>query len=802
MNRPFKPSSGGALAKLIASRPAVPNPTGESRVIPAESQEHKPMVESIVRQTDAQLAAQDAILEKLEANNPERFKGDETSLTGDETLARLVDDDFPFDDSQLEAIHGLVQEQYGCLTGPAGTGKTTVLKKLVDMLRDGTGMISLQNYWKSTPTPADAEDEYEEVNTPIPSICLCSFTGRAAQQVKMNFPTDWHPNIMTIHRMLGFYPEFYETIDAENGQLKQTMRFVPSYTKDNLLPWDIIVVDEAGMCGLDLWHLIWAACKPTTRIFLVGDIQQLPPTHGKSIFGFAMGNWPTWELTHVHRQQGANNSIVDNAHRVLKGLRPVSDSPKPLQLKDKATAIETLKWMLTDKDWRFAMVEVDEASIKAGAYIREMLKLLKNAKFYDPNRDAVITAINGHDTGQTGWALGQDPMNRELSMILNPDEPRYIIDAGRERRNFAVGDKVMATKNDWEAGITNGMTGIIVSIAEHADYTGNRMAFGRQDLVDAYLEELDDEGDEHHGLSLEDFNLESESLGTKEKESRDKGPASHVVTVRFGEGDAAFEMAFSTKAEVGTIQLAYVVTCHKMQGGEAPLVLIVCHLSHKRMLTREWLYTAITRAAGRCVILYTRDGIGNAIGKQTIKGKTLADKVRSFQELQKVGIAGAAVTVKMPLKKSLVPATTTEATVNDSLERVEAPKERIIEKVVERVVLRDRTIIIEKESNNEPSKESATIDGGEITPEQEVLDHDESGVAAGNSPALLERPYRPAKRAATLGAIRVMQIHSEQRAQRLLTYDGNAKPGPDQSVKPKGLWALMQAKKSKQEESK
>src|SRR3546814_21039305 len=61
----------------------------------------------------------------------------------------------------------------------------------------------------------------------------------------------------------------------------------------NLLPWDIIVVDEAGMCGLDLWHLIWAACKTTTRIFLVGDIQQLPPTHGKSIFGFAMANWPT-----------------------------------------------------------------------------------------------------------------------------------------------------------------------------------------------------------------------------------------------------------------------------------------------------------------------------------------------------------------------------------------------------------------------------------------------------------------------------------------------------------------------------
>src|SRR3546814_8458154 len=87
-----------------------------------------------------------------------------------------------------------------------------------------------------------------------------------------------------------------------------------------------------------------------------------------------MANWPTWELTHVHRQQGVNNSIVDNAHRILKGLRPISDSPKPLKLKDKESAIDTLKWMLSDKDWRFAMIEVDEASTKAGAYIREMLK--------------------------------------------------------------------------------------------------------------------------------------------------------------------------------------------------------------------------------------------------------------------------------------------------------------------------------------------------------------------------------------------------------------------------------------------
>src|SRR3546814_20174866 len=113
-----------------------------------------------------------------------------------------------------------------------------------------------------------------------------------------------------------------------------------------------------------------------------------------------MANWPTWELTHAHRQQGVNNSIVDNAHRILKGLRPISDSPKPLKLKDKESAIDTLKWMLSDKDWRFAMIQVDEASTTAGAYIRELLQLLMNAKFYDPTRASSHNQSNGYATGQ------------------------------------------------------------------------------------------------------------------------------------------------------------------------------------------------------------------------------------------------------------------------------------------------------------------------------------------------------------------------------------------------------------------
>jgi len=90
-----------------------------------------------------------------------------------------------------------------------------------------------------------------------------------------------------------------------------------------------------------------------------------------------------------------------------------------------------------------------------------------------------------------------------------------------------------------------------------------------------------------------------------------------------------------------------------MQGGEAPTIIIILHQSHKRMLFREWLYTAITRASQRCIVLYTNQALMCALNKQNIKGSTLEQKVQAFVKLQEKGIAGASVTVNIPEPESL-----------------------------------------------------------------------------------------------------------------------------------------------------
>jgi ATP-dependent exoDNAse (exonuclease V) alpha subunit len=627
----------------ISARPKLPTP----RVIPVESHEFEKVVETETRIADAETAVTDAIIDGTPADALVITDGTEDNIDDEsEKLSRLVDDDFPFDDSQLAAVHGLVQQKYGCLIGAAGTGKTTVTKKLVDMLREGLNEVDMSRYWlRGAP---DEKDEYEAPEKLIPSIVMVSFTGRASQMTKKNFPRDWHGNIMTIHRALGFYPEFYPEYDEESREMK--------YNEENKMPWDIVVIDECGMLGLDLWHQLLAACRPETRIIMIGDINQLPPTHGKSILGFALAQWPTWELTHIHRQQGANNSIVDNAHRILKGIRPISDSPTPLTIaKSDKEFLATLNFLVRDKDWRFVTIEVPEEHRKASLRIRQMLKLLQG-KLYEPNRDVVITPINGFEQTAPGYSLGQAPMNQELVVQLNHDAERYFIDAGRERQNFAEGDKVMATINDYEAGVTNGMTGIITRIAENGAYTGDIRRFGKISDVNDYLAGLSDGyEDEDVEFSLEEM-VNDETLGEEEgktKEKKDAGPASHIVTVRFGEGEHAFEINFASKSQVASLMLAYVATCHKMQGGECPLVFVIVHNSNKRPLNREWFYTGVTRASQRCVVLYTKQGFGFALGKQNIKGTTLEAKVKTFVELTKGGLVGAAMKVKLPKAASL-----------------------------------------------------------------------------------------------------------------------------------------------------
>lgn len=511
----------------------------------------------------------------------------------------LIDDDFPFDESQIAAIKMVASQQYACMTGAAGTGKTTCTKAIIQAIQEQIGTVDINKYFTNT-----RKDESHHVA----AIALCAYTGRASQMIKKNFPESWHNNIMTIHRLLAYQPEYYEEMDEANGIMVRKMRFVPTYTAGNKLPWDVIVIDEAGMLALDLWEKLWAACKPGTRIIMIGDINQLPPVHGTSIFGYAMSKWPTAELTHIHRQKGEENVIVENAWRILQGRSPIGGE-------------------------FFQMIETPEMPGPAAKQLRGVMKLLEDNGIYVPTRDTVITATNG-ELGQRGYELGQIPLNESLALIFNPDAQRLMIDAGRERRNFAIGDKVMVTRNDHTIGITNGMTGVVTEVRLNPNYSGDLSFVGNIESVDAAMTELHAKDKVDTAQLLEDLSAQRDS-DPEAVAKRDRGHASHIIKVEFSE---ELTTEFQTFAEVISLQVAYVITCHKSQGGEYPLVMIMCHDHHRHMMYREWLYTAVTRSSEKVVLFYNKIALAGALNKQKIKGATLEEKVQAFIGWEKSGL--------------------------------------------------------------------------------------------------------------------------------------------------------------------
>lgn len=80
------------------------------------------------------------------------------------------------------------------------------------------------------------------------------------------------------------------------------------------------------------------------------------------------------------------------------------------------------------------------------------------------------------------------------------------------------------------------------------------------------------------------------------------------VTVRFGEDSAVYE-----RNELGELQLAYAMSVHKSQGSEYPVVILPLVPGHHVMLQRNLLYTAVTRAKQRVILLGTKAALNTAV---------------------------------------------------------------------------------------------------------------------------------------------------------------------------------------------
>jgi len=543
-----------------------------------------------------------------------------------EETARAMEDatsrgEIELDASQIAAVRGIKENQFSVLIGAAGTGKTTVTKRIVEELSKRVKVINYaETYFETIQGPDDkpmrvrASPKGEENEADlIPSIAGAAYTGRASQQFRRAMPEKYHRTISTIHSMLGYAPvyEDYEDFDPISKiEVTKTRRvFRPSFDEMNKLPFTVFIFDEASMIPIPLWNEFIAATNPNVRIVLIGDINQLPPAYGKGILGYAMRHWPVFELTQIHRQ-AANNAIIRNAHNVLNG--------KPLE---NASNFH----MIGNSGEKKAPAGQGEMKV----YVLNVIRKLHELGRYDPYRDTIIVP-------QNKGMIGQLELNSHLVTMFNPERrengiivnKRVNIHTGKQHVYFAMGDKVMiiANINNTEPPITNGMVGIVESINVNGKYDMKRAQVDFSENDDA---DDDDPLEIDLDMSAINFALEGEETGDgkKEKEAEDQRQSSHVMTIKFDNGQS---FVCSTAGDYSKVVFGYATTCHKAQGGEYANIIVVCHSANSVMLKREWLYTALTRAKQNVYLICNARGLQQAITNQSIKGRTIAEKIRSY----------------------------------------------------------------------------------------------------------------------------------------------------------------------------
>lgn len=215
-----------------------------------------------------------------------------------------------FDEKQREAIEIAVKKGLLILTGGPGTGKTTTVKGIIQLMHN-RGL----------------------------KVALAAPTGRAAQ--RMEELTGYEAK--TIHRLLE--------VEYKEGESVQSF----AHDLRNPLDFDAVIVDELSMVDITLFSALLDALPLHCRLIMVGDQNQLPPVGAGNVLRDMIdsGIIHTVVLDKVFRQ-AMKSKIVTNAHRVVHGDMPEFDNSIEsdfflLRESNRYNALKKLKELVTTR---------------------------------------------------------------------------------------------------------------------------------------------------------------------------------------------------------------------------------------------------------------------------------------------------------------------------------------------------------------------------------------------------------------------------------------------------------------------
>ncbi|OIJ16612.1 hypothetical protein BKP37_05100 [Anaerobacillus alkalilacustris] len=295
--------------------------------------------------------------------------------------------------SQKEAIKTALQSSIMILTGGPGTGKTTVIKGIVESFAKLHGIsLNKKDYGKNNPFP----------------IVQVAPTGRAAKRMAeaTGLPAE------TIHRLLGWK-------GGHTGFEKD---------EDNLIEGKLLIIDETSMVDIWLANQLFKSLPNTIQVILVGDEDQLPSVGpGQVLSELIHSNViPTVNLVDIYRQS-KESSIIQLAHSMKEGQLPMDIlEAKPdrrffsCHQDQVVTVIEQICTNAINKGYTAKEIQVLAPMYRGNAGIEALNLKLQN--IFNPKKEKQREMLFGEVTYRVGDVV--------LQLVNNPDENVFNGDRG------------------------------------------------------------------------------------------------------------------------------------------------------------------------------------------------------------------------------------------------------------------------------------------------------------------------------------------------------------------------------------
>ncbi len=459
---------------------------------------------------------------------------------------------------------------FSIITGGPGTGKTTTVVRLLALLQaialtsgaEGTRRTRPLRIKLAAPTGKAAARLNESIASAVAGLPLDAFADGAA--VREAIPTA----VSTLHRVLGTRPD--------------SRRF--RHDAANPLPVDVLVIDEASMVDLEMMAAVLDALPESARLVLLGDKDQLASVEAGAVLGelcerAARGYYTAETRDWLEAATGERidesmldlyGTALDQAIAMLRESHRFSANSGIGELAlrinegDAAGVARVLRANRTDialltcsatSDASFSALVIDghgggePASRSMATAVRHGYRhYLETMANREPARGAgpeafaewAMQVLKAHGAFQLLCAVRRGPwgvegLNKRIARLLHEEG---LIDA---RSEWYPGRPVLVTHNDYELGLMNGDIGIALAVPGGKD--GGR-----------------------------------------------------TLRVAFPSADSPGGIKWVLPSRLQAVDTVFALTVHKSQGSEFKHAALVLPDTFSPILTRELVYTGVTRA--------------------------------------------------------------------------------------------------------------------------------------------------------------------------------------------------------------